>query len=142
VRFGKDENSIFVHGTRRNANEIRVTVPPYTKPDVLTVDVSVNGEDYTNDGVTYGYSDPFLTNVTPRLVSPEGSTTLTLHGFGFVNSGEGAIRVKFGDKNGGELTCNGHTPCTVPGTFVDKNTITCPSLNKMIVTKADGTNIG
>jgi hypothetical protein len=104
--------------------------------------VTVNGEDYTNDGITYGYSDPFLINVTPRLISPLGSTQLTLHGFGFVNSGEGAIRVKFGSKDGGELTCNGHTPCTVPGTFVDKNTITCPSLGQMVVTKANGLNIG
>ena len=127
VRFGKDENSIYVPGTRVNDNQIKVTIPPYTKPDVLQVDVTLNGEDYTNDGVTYGFSDPFLINVTPRLISPEGNTVLTLSGFGFVNSDPGSIMVKFGTKDAGDLTCNGQTPCVVRGTYVDKNTITCPS---------------
>jgi len=53
---------------------------------VLHVEVSVNGEDYTNDKVTYGFFDPFIVNIGPRLISPDGTTELKMNGFGFVNS--------------------------------------------------------
>jgi len=63
-------------------------VPKYTKPDVLPVEVSFNNFDFTSNGFTYGFFDAYLLNVSPRLVSHLGNTTLTLDGFGFVNAGD------------------------------------------------------
>lgn len=65
---------------------IQCEVPDYTKPDVLRVEVTFNGQDYTNDHQTFGYFDPFILDIVPRLLSPSGSTKLRLIGFGFVDS--------------------------------------------------------
>lgn len=77
---------MYVPGKRLDDQRVEVEVPRYTKPDVLHVEVSVNGEDYTNDKVTYGFFDPFIVNIGPRLISPDGTTELKMNGFGFVNS--------------------------------------------------------
>ena len=59
-------------------------IPPYTSPEVLTVDISFNGQEYTNDNFEFGYLDPYILDVQPRLVSAHGTTKLTLHGFGMI----------------------------------------------------------
>jgi hypothetical protein len=60
--------------------------PKYTRPDVLQVEVTFNGQDYTNDKLTYGYFDPFVLDIQPRLISKRGTTQVHIKGFGFVNS--------------------------------------------------------
>ena len=80
----------------RNSNEIEVYIPKYTKPDILPVEVSMNGRDFTNDKVSYGFYDAFVIDVEPRLVSKKGGTKMTVKGFGFVNSGSGELSTKFG----------------------------------------------
>jgi len=128
VRFGTEEKKDFVYvpGKRLDDGRVEVVVPRYTKPDVLNVEVSVNGEDYTNDKVTYGFFDPFLINVGPRLISPDGNTVLKMTGFGFVNSDPDQIKVKFVGKDGRKLLCNGQ-PCVKQAKYVDKNTILAPT---------------
>lgn len=49
VRFGDPDNGIFVKGTKSGDDKITVKVPKYTKPDVLPVEVTFNGQDYTHD---------------------------------------------------------------------------------------------
>ena len=71
-------------------------VPNYPKPDVLDVEVSFNGQDYSSNHVNYGFFDPYVLRVTPRLISPKGTTKVTINGFGFVNSEQDAIKAKFG----------------------------------------------
>jgi hypothetical protein len=44
---------------------IKCKVPQYTKPDVLFVEMTVNGESYTSDNKTYGYFDPFVLDAEP-----------------------------------------------------------------------------
>jgi len=73
--------------------------------------VSFNKQDFTSDYLTYGYFDPFLIKVEPKIISPKGNTKLTLSGFGFVFSTAEAIKAKFGTKSKGELLCSGSTPC-------------------------------
>jgi hypothetical protein len=90
---------------------------------VLEVAVSFNKQDFTSDFLTYGYFDPFLLKVNPKIISPKGSTKLTLSGFGFVFSTADAIKAKFGTKDKGDLTCSGISPCVERATYVDKNTI-------------------
>lgn len=101
----------------------------------------MNGKDYTNDKVTYGFYDAFVLDVSPRLISKRGGTKLNIMGFGFVNSGSSEIATKFGSKQG-ELDCNRATPCTVPAKFLDKHTITAESLPQSSVTyQSNGQNI-
>lgn len=72
----------------------------------------MNGRDYTNDHVTYGFYDAFVLDVAPRLISKRGGTKLSIRGFGFVDSGSSQIMSKFSSSAYGELTCNGKSPCT------------------------------
>jgi len=117
-----------MEGTVLSSTQIEVTIPMYTKPDILPVEVTMNGRDYTNDKVTYGFYDAFVLDVQPRLISKRGGTKMTVKGFGFVDSGNGEINSKFSTKTQGELVCNGNTPCIAPAKFVDKHTITTESL--------------
>jgi hypothetical protein len=50
-------------GTLVNSNTIKCKIPKYTKPDVLRVELTLNGDDYTNDNRTYGYYDPYVIDV-------------------------------------------------------------------------------
>ena len=102
----------------------------------------MNGDDYTNDMVTYGFYDAFVLNVSPRLIARKGGTKLTVKGFGFVNSGSSEIAAKFSSKKNGDLLCNEQSPCTGPASFVDKNTITAISKPQSGVNYADHSNIG
>jgi hypothetical protein len=63
VRFGENENAIYVKGERISDEKIRVLVPRYSKPDVLLVEATFNGQDYTHDNQTYGFFDPFILDV-------------------------------------------------------------------------------
>lgn len=88
VRFGDVGSGIYVKATWQNESFIQVKVPVYTKPDVLHVEITVNGKDYTNDGKTYGYFDPYVLSAEPKLISVDGTTRVRIKGFGFVNSNE------------------------------------------------------
>jgi len=65
-------------------NNIVTTIPKYPSPETLKVDVSMNGHDFTNHNVSYGFMDPYVLQITPRIYSPKGTTVATLHGYGFV----------------------------------------------------------
>lgn len=104
--------------------------------------MSLDGHDYTNNGVTYGFFDAYLLDVEPRLISRLGGTPLTLLGFGFVNAGEGETKVKFSSKGKGELNC-GMSPCVNQATYIDKNTIHAKSLPQgNLLYSNSTTNIG
>lgn len=66
----------------------------------MVVDVSFNGQDYTNDGVTYGFMDPYVLGISPRMISTSGSTHLTLHGYGFVQMDDSMSVVVYKDQKG------------------------------------------
>ena len=82
----------------------------------------MNGDDYTNDHVTYGFYDAYVIDVVPKLIPIQGGTKLTVKGFGFVNTEHG-VKSKFGSKDKGEFGCNTGSPCIVPATFIDGNNI-------------------
>jgi hypothetical protein len=104
VRFGDPDNGIYVKGTKVGDDKVKAKVPKYTKPDVLPVEVTFNGEDYTNDNQTYGFFDPYILDVQPRLISFKGTTRVRLYGFGFVNSSTGSdLKSKFASYARGEL---------------------------------------
>lgn len=49
VRFGDPDNGILVPGVKVGDNVVQCQVPRYTKPDVLPVEITFNGQDYTHD---------------------------------------------------------------------------------------------
>lgn len=87
-----------------NNTFVRCKIPKYTKPDELTVELTLNDEDYTNDGRKYGFFDPYVLNAEPRLISVEGTTKVLIKGFGFVNSS--TTKSQF-TGNYNEINCGG-----------------------------------
>ena len=142
IRFGSIEFGTIVTGTVLSSTQIEVYIPKYTKPDILEVEMSMNGRDFTNDKVTYGFYDAFVIDVTPRLISKKGGTNMHVKGFGFVDSGAAEIASKFGSKESGDLVCSAQSPCTNSAKFVDKHTISTVSLPQSVVNYKDGVNIG
>lgn len=130
VRFGDTGKDIFIKGEYLNETFVKVKIPKYTKPDVLRVEVTVNGKDYTNDGKTYGYFDPYVLNAEPRLVSVEGTTKIRIKGFGFVNSSE--TKSLISTPSTYTLLCNGK-PCIKEATFIDKNTLETATFAQSVV---------
>ena len=89
VRFTNYKgDQIFVKGHMSTSGTIQCTEPEYPSPETLSVDVSFNGNDWSNDHVNFSYIDPFVLGVKPRLISPRGDTKVTVEGFGFANTGD------------------------------------------------------
>jgi len=45
------------------ANTVIVPIPKYPAPETLDVDVSFNDQDFTNNGVKFGFLDPFILGI-------------------------------------------------------------------------------
>ena len=63
-------------------------MPNYPQPDILPLEVSMNGEDFSNDGKEFGFFDPFVFNAKPKLISKSGNTKIKVSGFGFVDTSD------------------------------------------------------
>lgn len=65
VRFGGPNNevSIYMPGEVIDETHIGCYVPKFTKPDVLEVEISLDGYDYTHNHQTYGFFDAYLLDV-------------------------------------------------------------------------------
>jgi len=97
-RFGNSPAQyIYVKAVYESDTKMRCKVPEYTKPDVLKVEVTINGESYTSDGHTYGFFDPFILDAQPRLIATDGTTEVEIKGIGFVDSGE--ARAQYSNAN-------------------------------------------
>jgi hypothetical protein len=132
--FDNKQNKIVVPATLINSNSVVCSIPKFTKPDVLRVEISFNGFDYTNDNKTYGYYDPYLIDVKPRLIAKNGSTKLTLIGLGFADSGQ--IKVSFNNVSS-PISCNGQT-CSQPGTYVDSHNVLTTTLPQSALSYKNG----
>jgi len=71
-----------------SSGTIQCIEPEYPSPETLTVDVSFNGQDCSNDAVNFSYIVPFVLGVKPRLISPRGDTKVLVEGFGFAHTGD------------------------------------------------------
>ena len=95
-------------------------MPQYTKPDVLNLEITINGESYTSDNNTYGFFDPYVLDAKPRLISTDGSTTVAIQGIGFVDSGQAKALFR-GSK---QIVCGGiGAECSKKASFQDKRTL-------------------
>jgi hypothetical protein len=137
VKFGENENAIYMKGERISDDHIRAQVPKYAKPDVLTVEATFNGQDYTHDNHTYGFFDPYVLDLQPRLISTRGTTRVRLVGFGFVNAGDD-LKTVVSHVSRGALQCQGGS-CVMNAEYVDKNTIESPTFPQSSVFFKDNT---
>ena len=113
---------------------VRCKIPMYTKPDVLPVQVTLNGFDYSNDNATFGFYDPYVISAEPRLIATDGSTRVKVKGLGFVNSGETKVKYHTYPK---PLKCGESNDCIKPANFIDKNHIIADTLPQNQMTYAD-----
>ena len=121
-KFGEEPFAMFTKGTVISETKIHCPIPKYAQPEILRVEVTLNGEDYTNDKHTYGYYDPFILNVHPRLINPNGTTEITLYGYGFVNSTSTKnLKVRY-DNPENKIKCS-NKDCVHFGHFISKNEI-------------------
>eukprot|EP01022_Parablepharisma_sp_SALTPOND_P004399 TRINITY_DN120219_c4_g1_i1.p1 TRINITY_DN120219_c4_g1~~TRINITY_DN120219_c4_g1_i1.p1 ORF type:complete len:1747 (-),score=99.47 TRINITY_DN120219_c4_g1_i1:2673-7913(-) len=120
-RFGKGDEAIYVPAIRVSQTEIHCNVPKYNRPDVVPVEVSLDGEYYTNDNREFGFYEAYVWNVKPKMVSRVGNTTIRIHGYGFVNTTGTYLKVRYGYPHK-KLRCKGG-PCIMMGRYIDKNTI-------------------
>ena len=88
VRFTtKNGDRIVVNGEHESDTVVHAEYPQYPSPETLTIDISMNGIDWSGDKVKFSYIDPFVLGVKPRLISPRGTTTLTIEGYGMAQTG-------------------------------------------------------
>lgn len=137
-RFGNQPDEyIFTKATLASGSLLRCKVPQYTKPDVLNVEVTINGESYTSDNKTYGYFDPFVLDANPKLLSTDGSTHVQIKGLGFVDSGQ--CKAAY-DNRTSSLTCDGGV-CSRSAVFIDKNTLNTTSFPQSEVKYSHGGHV-
>lgn len=138
-RFGnRPDQYIYVKAALVSETQVNCVVPQYTKPDVLNVEVTINGESYTNDNKTYGFFDPFVLSARPRLIATDGTTKVAVEGLGFVDSGQ--AKVLYANKTAA-IVCSGSN-CTKPAVFRDKRTLVAPTFAQSEVTyKSSGKSV-
>ena len=120
-RFGQDPDFVVVKGARRSSELIECEMPNYPQPDILPLEVSLNGQDFSNDGHEFGFFDPFVFSVSPKLISKSGNTRVRVKGFGFVDtSDDDQLRSRF-ESAGHELSC--YNDCSQDAKYVSKNEI-------------------
>ena len=98
-----------------NSTSVLCIAPAQESVGSYTVEISLNGADFTNDGVFFHYSDPAqVLSIEPATGSIDGGTTVSINGRNFNQSG--AHLCRFGD----------NTP-PVPANFVSSSKIVCLS---------------
>lgn len=121
-RFGDPPKAILVKATWQSNTRITCLIPKYAQPDVLNVEITLNGEDFTTNKLQYGYYDPYILNIYPRLINPNGTTEITMFGYGFVDSTVYKyLKVKY-DNSEKAISCGGGK-CTLYGQYISKNEI-------------------
>ena len=129
-------------GTRQSPTLIQCPLPNYPQPDVLDVEVSTNGKDFSNNGIQFGFYDPFVLRVTPNLISKTGSTRIEIRGFGFVDSSKvGGLKVLYDNDIDNYYCTSDNNKCVVDADYIDKNTISAPTFPLNIFSLPDGERI-
>lgn len=128
-KFGKDPDAITVNGKRQSSTLIQCPLPNYPQPDVLDVEVAVNGKDFSNNKKQFGYFDPFVLRVEPKLINKDGTTRIEIKGFGFVDSSKvGGLKVLY-DNDASQYYCTStKNKCVVDAIYIDKNKIETATL--------------
>ena len=86
-KFGTHPYPLYKPGHRVDENHIECELPRLSRPEVVTVEVSLNGYDYTVNQFNYTYYDAYVLDIQPKYGKIEGGTPIKVMGFGFANTG-------------------------------------------------------
>jgi hypothetical protein len=141
VRFGDEEFGVVEQGQLISSSQIKVRTPEYPKPDLLSISLSFNGQDFEESQLTYGYFDPFVLSVTPTLLPSADPSKITIHGFGFIQPDDPAdLKIKYTSPKG-DIQYVGGAPYVVQGTYVDKFTIEASTASLDRLRYPDGSEV-
>jgi len=139
-RWGTHPYPIYTKAIVIDAHQIKCLIPQLSRPEVVEVEISLNDFDYTQDHFTYSYFDAFVLDLSPHMGPRTGGTNITVHGFGFANTGSDKLQCKYGSKER-PLLCN-YKPCIFPATYISETEVICVSPPQVQMTYADtGNNV-
>lgn len=116
-----DNAKIYTKCEYIDTQQLKCDVPKYNTPNVLKVEVSMDGEDYTSDGREFGFFDPYILRVDPKLVKTKGNTTIRIKGYGFVNVSSDMIRVRYGSHDRPLVCGENKEECVKHARYINKN---------------------
>jgi len=139
-RFKSKNNVFFMKGRYERPNVVNCTTPNVNLPESYDVEVTFNGDDYTNNGKNYTFYDPYVLKVVPQMVTSKGGTRLNIFGFGYANSGDN-LKVLFGSSDN-RLRCDLRS-CIVPADYISEDHIQAVTYPQSQVNEQNtGENIG
>ena len=114
-------DSIYKKGIFISENKMKCLIPFFNRPETVSVEISLNNRDYTNNKVIFTYFDPFIFSFNPAIISSESikifkiviffliffyfkaSSEVLVRGYGFANTKQ--ILYKIGE-NSSNYLCN------------------------------------
>jgi hypothetical protein len=130
-RYGTFPYPLFLKGYYKDTKTVLCPIISYSRPEVITIEITMNGKDYTNNQVNYTFFDAFVLSATPRFFTERGGTNVTVHGFGFANTGN-ELKCRLGNADK-PLLCKGK-PCEFQAKFVNDRELICTMPAKSDVT--------
>ena len=121
-RYGTFPYPLFLKGYYKDVKTVLCPIISYSRPEVITIEITMNGKDFTNNGVNYTFFDAFVLSASPRFFTERGGTNVTVHGFGFANTGN-ELKCRLGNVDK-PLLCKGK-PCEFPAKFVSDTKMIC-----------------
>ena len=130
-QYGTSPYPLYMQGYLADSTHILCPIISYSRPEVIIVEISLNGIDFTNNGQTYTFFDAFVLSALPRYFTEKGGTAISVLGFGFANTGS-ELLCQFGSSTN-PLLCKG-VACVFPGVFVSDHEIKCTTPARADVT--------
>jgi len=139
-RYGTKPYPIYTKGYLKDDKHIICEIPNLSRPEAVEVEITLNGNDYTNDHKFYTYYDAFVLDVVPKFGKREGGTNVSAMGFGFADTGS-ELECKFGSKEN-PLLCK-FKDCIVKAKFISDTEVQCTTFAQSdIVYKNTGEPVG
>lgn len=132
--FGTDPYPIYTPGHLVDNKHISCPIPQLSRPEVVEVEISLNGKDFTHNEFTYTYFDAFILDINPRFGNKDGGTLVSLLGFGFADTGS-ELLCRFGSAER-PLMCSGK-PCVVQAVYVSDSEVKCRTFASSVMTYSD-----
>jgi hypothetical protein len=110
---------------------VKCTTPPWFPAEKVTVEITVNGFDYTANGHEFTYYDtPEINDVTPTSGPITGGTNISIHGVNFVQSDFLKVRLRTIVPEGTESVSE---VFVVSGRFISDKCVECntPTLSNV-----------
>ena len=138
--FGTKPYPIYTKAYLVDSKHLKCPIPKLSRPEVVTVEITLNGIDYTSDRKNYTYYDAFVLDLVPKFGRKEGGTLVSVMGFGFADTGSELV-CRFGSEEN-PLLCN-EGSCEVKANYVSDTEITCKTFaQNQVFYQNSGENIG